>query len=73
MSARASAVLAAGALAFVAVLLSASVASACPACAGRNDGGAALLVAYAAMVLAPFAAAYVVARIIKRMTQVETP
>ena len=50
-------------------LLFARVASACPACAGRDDGGARLLLVYAAMVAAPFLAAYVVVRIIRRMTE----
>ena len=37
------------------LVLAPAVARACPSCAGRNDGGAGLLVALAAMILLPFA------------------
>ena len=49
------------------VTLAASTAFACPACAGRNDGGPGLFVAYAAMVISPFIATAIVIRILKPM------
>jgi hypothetical protein len=63
---------ASAALGFVTAVLTLLVgrtAMACPTCATRDDqGGVALLFVYAAMVLAPFLATYVVIRVIKAMT-----
>jgi hypothetical protein len=52
------------ALAFWAMLP--RLAAACPACAGRSDGGSAKVVALGAMILLPFALAAVVVPVIRR-------
>lgn len=61
----------AAALSFV--LLATRVAAACPACAGREDGGVGLFAVYAAMVSLPFLAAALVYRIVKSISLEDSP
>jgi hypothetical protein len=61
-------------LAAIAAILAPSVVAACPACAGRTNGGGLAVAALGGMILFPFGVAVVVYRVIRKSgTETEPP